>query len=101
MLAQAVSLQKLYSGGALFDSVATSECNYCALISDFCRGVNGIFALLGCYRAQIHRFLSKLRGNLSAQNSKVKQIKLECLNFEYGTDNLSQNVDNKLPMYDA
>ena len=65
-------------------SVATSECNYCGLILEFCRGVNKIFALLGCYRAQIGRFLSKLRGTLSAPNSTVKQTKLESLNFGDG-----------------
>jgi hypothetical protein len=35
------------------------------------------------------------KDNLSAPSSRIK----ECLTFEDGTDSLSQNISNKLPIY--
>jgi len=57
----------------------------------FRRGVNEIFALLGCHTAQIDRYLRTFRDNLSVPSFRVKQSKeskklfLDCWTFEDGT----------------
>ena len=58
-------------------------------------------ALLGYYTAKSGDLLPTFRRNLSVPSSRVKNKKMLCLGFlasEDGTDRLSRNVGNKLPL---
>jgi hypothetical protein len=59
------------------------------VISGFRCGVNEIFALVGCYAAQIGSQLPTFRDNLSVPSSRATVVTLED-----GTDTLSRNVGN-------
>ena len=53
---------------------ATSCLSVPCLISRFRRGVNGAFALLGCYATQIDSYRRYVSDNLPVPTSRVKQV---------------------------
>jgi hypothetical protein len=66
------------------------------MISGLRRGVNEIFAVLGCHAAFIGSYLPTFRDNQSVLCWKVKF--LDFLVLEDWIDSLSRNVDNYQPM---
>jgi hypothetical protein len=75
----------------LSHEMALGKSESVCVMSVFRRGVNEIFALLGCYTALIHSYLRKFQDNLSVSSSRVKQSKknkkfvLDFLILENGT----------------
>jgi hypothetical protein len=62
----------------------------------FSRHVNEVLALLGCYASFIGSWLPTFRDNLPIPIPGARQ--LGCLTLECGTDSLSLNVGNQLPL---
>jgi len=55
-------------------------------------------ALLGCYAAQISSHLLTFREHGIVPTFRGQPVFLDCLNLEDGTDKLSRNVSNWLPI---
>jgi len=62
------------------------------------KGCTRVFALLGCYTAQIGRQLLFVHGQSIFKGQAVREVQ-DCLNLENGIDKFFLNIGDQIPTY--